>query len=262
MARARSPRRPASSAHPRRRLARSSRCRPGTYSSSTTWKFVPPKPNALTPARRTPSGGAGQSRSSVFDPERGAWPSRRSGSGRRSAGSAASTLSCRLMHRLEQPGGAGGGLEVADVGLDRAERDRPGRAPARPKTSVRLSSSVASPTRVEVPCASTADAVAGSTPAVAPRALDREPLADRVRRGDALALAVARAADAEQHGVDAVAVALGVGEPLEDEQRPRPRPSRSRRRPRRTAACRSPTARRSCRTSRRRRRPCCGRRRR
>ena len=41
----------------------------------------------------------------------------------------------------------------------------PGAAPALPKTSVRLLSSVASPTRVEVPCASTNVAVAGSTPA-------------------------------------------------------------------------------------------------
>src|ERR1017187_4140364 len=29
----------------------------GMYSSSTAWKLVPPKPKALRPARRTPSGG-------------------------------------------------------------------------------------------------------------------------------------------------------------------------------------------------------------
>ncbi len=40
-----------------------------------------------------------------------------------------------------------------------------GAAPAAPKTAVRLVSSEASPTRVEVPCASTAPAVDGSTPA-------------------------------------------------------------------------------------------------
>ena len=39
---------------------------PGTYSSSTAWKLVPPKPNALTPARRTPQGGLAQSLSSVL----------------------------------------------------------------------------------------------------------------------------------------------------------------------------------------------------
>ena len=55
-------------------------------------------------------------------------------------------------------------------------------------------------------------------PRVRPRALDRETLADGVRGGDALALAVARAAEPEQHGVHAVAVALGVCEPLQHEQ--------------------------------------------
>ncbi len=40
----------------------------------------------------------------------------------------------------------------------------PGAAPAAPKTEPRLSSSAASPTRVEVPCASTAVALAGSSP--------------------------------------------------------------------------------------------------
>ena len=40
-----------------------------------------------------------------------------------------------------------------------------GAAPAAPKTAVRLASSEASPTRVEVPWASTAPAVAGSAPA-------------------------------------------------------------------------------------------------
>ena len=41
----------------------------------------------------------------------------------------------------------------------------PGATPAEPKTLVRLSISDASPTRVDVPCASIADADAGSTPA-------------------------------------------------------------------------------------------------
>src|ERR1017187_6549187 len=40
--------------------------RPGMYSSSTAWKLVPPKPKALKPARRTPSGGMVQGFSSVL----------------------------------------------------------------------------------------------------------------------------------------------------------------------------------------------------
>ena len=43
----------------------------------------------------------------------------------------------------------------------------PGSAPEPPKTSPRLASSLASPTRVEVPCASTAEAAVGFRPAFA-----------------------------------------------------------------------------------------------
>ncbi len=39
---------------------------PGKYSSTTTWKLVPPKPKAETPACRTWPGAAFHSRSSVF----------------------------------------------------------------------------------------------------------------------------------------------------------------------------------------------------
>ena len=94
----------------------------------------------------------------------------------------------------------------------------PGAAPAAPKTAVRLASSEASPTRVEVPWASTAPRCGGVHPGALPGALDREPLAHGVGRGDALALAVGGAADAEDDGVDTVPVSLGVLEPLEDEQ--------------------------------------------
>src|SRR4051794_2866236 len=40
--------------------------RPGTYSSSTAWKLVPPKPNALTPATRVAPSGTSQSRRVVL----------------------------------------------------------------------------------------------------------------------------------------------------------------------------------------------------
>src|SRR5271157_5174637 len=39
---------------------------PGMYSSSTAWKLVPPKPNALTPRRRTLSAGTVHGFSSVL----------------------------------------------------------------------------------------------------------------------------------------------------------------------------------------------------
>ena len=52
---------------------------------------------------------------------------------------------------------------------------------------------------------------------ILPGALDGEFLADRVGRGNALALAVAGSAHAAQHGVDLVAVALGIGQTLQQE---------------------------------------------
>jgi hypothetical protein len=45
-----------------RALERAAR-RPGTCSSSTRWKFVPPKPKADSPAWRTPPGGTSHARS-------------------------------------------------------------------------------------------------------------------------------------------------------------------------------------------------------
>ena len=93
----------------------------------------------------------------------------------------------------------------------------PGAAPAGTKTSVSASASSTSPTRVDVPCASMRPTAAGSRPGRAPGAFDRQALPDGVRRGDALALAVAGRPDATQHGVDPVAVAFGVGEALEHE---------------------------------------------
>ena len=59
-------------------------------------------------------------------------------------------------HGLDQPGDAGGGVEVADVGLDRAEGAEPaaGRSAAR-KAWVSAATSIGSPSAVPVPWAST-----------------------------------------------------------------------------------------------------------
>ena len=95
--------------------------------------------------------------------------------------------------------------------------------PVRPmkllSTSAMLSTSTTSPTLVEVPCPSISVAVAGESPAFCQARSMAQLLADRVGRGDALALAVARPADAAQHGVDLVAVALGIGQALQQEDR-------------------------------------------
>ena len=190
---------------------------PGTCSSRTTWKLVPPKPKALTPARRTPPGGSGQSRSSVLTRNGDGVPVD-VGVGVAEVQAGREHLLVQRHDDLEQAGGAGGGLEVADVGLDRAERDRAGRGTGRrrPRSGAELGG--------------VADAGRGAvrldrgrrSPGRrrrCPGPLDGEPLPDRVGCGDALALAVAGAAEAEEHRVDPVTVALGVGEPLEHEQR-------------------------------------------
>ncbi len=122
-------------------------------------------------------------------------------------------------HRLEQTRGAGGGLEMADVRFHGAQRDRAarqrggaehlGQALGLDDVSHLGGRAVALHQR----------GGGGRERRVLPRAGDGELLTHGIGRGDALALAVARAADAADHGVDAIAVALGVGEALEQEDR-------------------------------------------
>ena len=56
---------------------------------------------------------------------------------------------------FNQAGDAGGGLQVADIGLDRADQQRPVRPPGLPKHAPRAWTSIGSPSDVPVPCAST-----------------------------------------------------------------------------------------------------------
>ena len=122
-------------------------------------------------------------------------------------------------HRLEEARGPGRALEVADVGLDRAQRDRPVRR-------ARLAEHVGQAGQLSGVADARRRAVrldAGGRRRVdtgdVPGALHRQPLPDGVGRRDALAATVAGAGDAEQHRVDPVAVALGVRQALEHEQR-------------------------------------------
>ena len=86
-------------------------------SSSTTWTLVPPRPKELTPARRgAPSAGPGPGRR------------RRTGRSKSICGFGASkwrlggmVAVLQRQRRLDQPGDAGRRLEVADVGLHRAD---------------------------------------------------------------------------------------------------------------------------------------------
>ncbi len=121
--------------------------------------------------------------------------------------------------RLEQACRARGRLEVAEVRLHGAERDRPNR-------HVRSAERLHQGAQLDRVAHASGRAVAldqravrGGDPGVLPRAFDGEALADRVGGRDALALAVARAADAPHHGVDPIVVANRVSEPLDHEQR-------------------------------------------
>ena len=80
---------------------------------------------------------AGHGVRSVDHPHGQARPRGCAGSGARSGGAAGCSPCCEGQHHLDQAGDAGGGLEVADVGLDRADQQRaasggrPRRAPRR-----------------------------------------------------------------------------------------------------------------------------------
>ena len=116
---------------------------------------------------------------------------------------------------LEYAGGTGGGLEVADVGLDRPQGDRAVRRRTEDGAEALELGCVADPCGRAMRLAHRGGRRVRA--GLDPGALHREPLPDRVGRGDALPLAVAGPADPEQHRVHAVAVALRVGEPLEHE---------------------------------------------
>ena len=197
-----------------------------------TCALVPLNPNELTPARRGASP-RGQARPSAVDRHRVVGPGdvrarRREVQVRRDA------LVLQRQHDLDDAGHAGRRLEVADVGLDRADRQRrvDGAARRRARRPERRTS-IGSPSGCRC----------------------RGPRRSRCRRGASRASAsaaritascagpfgtvspplrpswlTARAAD---DGQDAVAVGRGVGQPLQHQRRRSPRRARSRRRPRR-----------------------------
>src|SRR5450755_974654 len=139
--------------------------RPGTYSSSTAWKLVPPKPNALTAPRRTPDGGTGQSRSLVLTWNGDAAQSTL-GLGSRKFRLGGRTLSRSDMIILNRPAAPAALFRWPMFDFTEPSAMEPGATPEPPKTALRLSSSEASPTRVDVPCASMKEAVDGSAPAL------------------------------------------------------------------------------------------------
>ena len=96
----------------------------GMYSSSTAWKLVPPNPNALTPARRTPSAVSVHGRSSRVDVQRRVreidirdWDARSARWAAAPCRAAPARFSgCRRRRRAP--------FKMPDVRFDRSERDR------------------------------------------------------------------------------------------------------------------------------------------
>ncbi len=128
-------------------------------------------------------------------------------------------LVVQTANHLEHACCAGGRLEMADVRLHRTERNavRRGAGCTEHLGETGEFGGIANPGGCAV-CFDRCDrgrVLAGDLP----RPLYRQPLTDRIRRGDALALAIAGARDTEDHGVHTVAVAFGVLEALQDEQR-------------------------------------------
>ena len=119
--------------------------------------------------------------------------------------------------RLEHARRTSPSLQVADIALGRAEPDAG--ALRRPKDfgqALDLGAITDAGTRAVGLDQRTCGRV---KPGIAPGPLNCENLADRVGRGDSLALAVGRGAHATDDRVNRVAVALGIFQPFEQEDR-------------------------------------------
>src|SRR5450755_4266280 len=111
------------------------------------WKLVPPKPNALTPAQRARPLTVSQGRVVVLT---------------RTGEAAQSMLG--LGYSKPRPAAPAAGLRCPMLDLTEPRAIDPAGRPAPVNAPVRLAISTASPTGVEVPCASTIEQVAGDSP--------------------------------------------------------------------------------------------------
>jgi hypothetical protein len=137
----------------------------GACAPSTTWKFVPPKPNALTPASRS-SAGAAHGRASVWNAN-GLVAGSQAGLGRDRCSVGGRTPVCRASAALITPAIPAAHLVCPICDFTEPSTALPGRAPDSVNSLVSVSSSVRSPTTVPVPCASIMPTSRGDTPAPA-----------------------------------------------------------------------------------------------
>ena len=119
-------------------------------------------------------------------------------------------------HRFHETGDAGGGFQVAEVRLHRADGQRR-RRPGGRRTSASASAcaSIGSPTAVPVPCASTNPICDGAMPASMQASRDEPRLRLRARERDAVGVAVLVQRRADDHAVDRVAVGDRLREALQ-----------------------------------------------
>ena len=122
---------------------------------------MPPKPNALTPARRA-SPGHGRARLDSVNGDSGVHP----GFGRSMLSVGGSTRRCSASAALTRPATPAVHLVCPICDLIDPSAMLPAAAPAPPKKPLSVSSSVRSPTTVPVPCASTSPTEDGGTPAL------------------------------------------------------------------------------------------------
>ena len=121
----------------------------------STCALVPLKPNELTPAMRGGSPAA-TARARVGDCDRQRRRARCAGSSALKCRCGGIAPCCSASTTLISAGDAGGRLEVADVGLDRADQQRTVRRAAGAEHGRRApATSIGSPSGVPVPCAST-----------------------------------------------------------------------------------------------------------
>ena len=184
----------------------------------TMWKFVPPNPNALTPATRAWPAGTSQSRSSVLTAN-GDRVQSRLGFGRSKLTLGGSTFSCRARAVLSIPAAPAAAFRCPMLDFTDPSATEPGASCAPEKASIRLLTSTTSPTRVEVPWPSIIVHSEGDRPALRQARSTARRWPTGLGAVIPLPLPSLARADPAHDRVDAIAVALGVGEPLEHEQR-------------------------------------------
>jgi len=125
---------------------------------------VPPKPNALTPARRTPSAAGSNGRSSVFTAN-GPRAKSMFALGRSKCRLGGITFSNSASVALSIPAAPAAALRWPMLDFTEPSATDPGASPAPANASVSAWTSATSPTRVEVPCPSMRPTPRGETPA-------------------------------------------------------------------------------------------------